>query len=315
MRNEQEYIYMVYQKGSFSKAAQALYLTQPALSIAIQKIEHEIGMPLFDRNQKPLGLTEAGRIYIEKLRQMRILEDELESQLMDLTSMNSGNVRIGGSSYMLSCIVAPVLLQFKKKYPGINLDIVEAGAYELKEMLRDQKLDMTFISRQEKEDPFICHPAFRDTLLLAVPAGLPVSRGLEPFAMTWRDVQNKRHLEPDCPCIDLVPFKEIPFILLEPKYNLRQRSEGFFRESGIAPYVIVEVAQLVTAYALEQAGIGATIVPDRAVIRPDPNSVFYKLPYAQTARLLYIVTHERSYVSLATKHFIDMFDAYYNPKE
>ena len=46
MRNELEYIYLVYQKGSFTKAAQALYLTQPALSIAIQKIENEIGMPL-----------------------------------------------------------------------------------------------------------------------------------------------------------------------------------------------------------------------------------------------------------------------------
>lgn len=313
MRNEQEYIYMVYQKGSFSKAAQALYLTQPALSIAIQKIEHEIGMPLFDRNQKPLGLTEAGRIYIEKLRQMRILEEELDSQLMDLTSMNTGHVRIGGSSYMVSCIVAPVLLQFKKKYPGIKVDIVESGAYELKEMLRDQKLDLTFISRQEKEDPFVCYPAFQDLLLLAVPAVFPVHQGLEDFALTWEDVRAKRHLDPDHPCVDLQAFRNISFIVLETKYNLRRRTEAFFKEAGISPYISMEVAQIVTTYALVQAGLGAAFVPDRAVVRPDPNTIFYKLPYAQTTRTLYIVTHNRSYISLATKHFIDMFDSYYNP--
>ena len=54
MKQEMQYIYQVYQSGSFSKAAQALYLTQPALSIAIQKVEAEIGMPLFIRDKKPM---------------------------------------------------------------------------------------------------------------------------------------------------------------------------------------------------------------------------------------------------------------------
>ena len=65
MQNELIYIETVWQKGSFSKAAQALYLTQPALSLAIQKVENEIGMPLFDRSKKPLALTEAGQIYLD----------------------------------------------------------------------------------------------------------------------------------------------------------------------------------------------------------------------------------------------------------
>lgn len=56
MKQEMQYIYQVYESGSFSKAAQALYLTQPALSIAIQKVEAEIGMPLFIRDKKPVGI-------------------------------------------------------------------------------------------------------------------------------------------------------------------------------------------------------------------------------------------------------------------
>ena len=76
MESEMKYIYTVYQKGSFAKAAQSLYLTQPALSIAVQKVEARIGMPLFDRGQKPLKLTSAGEIYIEKIEEILHIEKE-----------------------------------------------------------------------------------------------------------------------------------------------------------------------------------------------------------------------------------------------
>lgn len=315
MRNEQEYIYMVYQKGSFSKAAQALYLTQPALSIAIQKIENEIGMPLFDRNQKPLGLTEAGHIYIEKLKQMRMLENELNSQLLDLTSMNTGNVRIGATSYMISCILPPVLLRFKNKYPGVNLDIVEAGAYELKEQLRDQKLDITFISQMGKETQFSSYPAFQDRLILAVPAALPVNAELKELAMTSEDIQAGRHREDTRPSVDLKRFENVPFILLESKYNLRRRTDAFFQEAGTYPSVSMEVAQIVTAYALAQAGIGVTFIPDRAVVKNHRDTVFYKLSYPQAVRDMSIITNKRSYISCAARYFIDMFTAYYRDRD
>ena len=95
MKQEMQYIYQVYQSGSFSKAAQALYLTQPALSIAIQKVEAAIGMPLFIRDKKPLELTDAGKVYIEKVKQIMHLESELSKELSDLSSLNIGSLVFG----------------------------------------------------------------------------------------------------------------------------------------------------------------------------------------------------------------------------
>ena len=89
MQPEMKYIYTVYQCGSFSKAAEKLFLTQPALSISVQKVEHEVGMPLFNRDKKPLELTEAGMIYIQKIEQIQHLEQELAMQLNDLTDLLS----------------------------------------------------------------------------------------------------------------------------------------------------------------------------------------------------------------------------------
>ena len=118
MQQEMKYIYTVYQKGSFSKAAESLYMTQPALSISIQKVETEIGMPLFNRDKKPLELTEAGKLYIEKIRQIMHLENELAQQLGDLTSLKTGNLRVGGSHYFNSYILPPVIADFKKNGPA-----------------------------------------------------------------------------------------------------------------------------------------------------------------------------------------------------
>ncbi|WP_158408090.1 LysR family transcriptional regulator, partial [Fusobacterium nucleatum] len=65
MHNEMLYIYTIYKEGSFSKAAEKLYLTQSALSMAIQKIERELNTPLLDRSKRPVSLTLAGEIYIK----------------------------------------------------------------------------------------------------------------------------------------------------------------------------------------------------------------------------------------------------------
>jgi len=311
MRNEQEYIYTVYQKGSFSKAAQALYLTQPALSLAIQRVENETGVPLFDRTQKPLRLTEAGRLYIESLEKMKVLEEELSSRLHDLSSMNTGHVRIGATSYLLSCILPPVMLRFKKCYPGVKLDIVEAGSYELRERLRNQQLDITFISHWSKDMDFATYSGFQDRILLAVPASLPINEGLQSFALTSEDVANEVHLKENWPSVDLAAFRDTPFVLMETNYNLRTRVDSFFQQSGFEPNICLEVSQIVTAYALARAEIGATFIPDRVVARDCGDLVFYKLGLPLATRNMRIATNERSYLSVAAKKFIEMFAEYY----
>ena len=180
MQQEMKYIYTVYQKGSFSKAAESLYMTQPALSISIQKVETEIGMPLFNRDKKPLELTEAGKLYIEKIRQIMHLENELAQQLGDLTSLKTGNLRVGGSHYFNSYILPPVIADFKKKWPGIDLQLTEAGSNELLDMLKEDLIDLTFNCTPDPHDKLRRVPGFKDTILLAVSTRFPVNDHLPP---------------------------------------------------------------------------------------------------------------------------------------
>ena len=94
---EMLYVYTIWQQGSFSKAAEKLYLTQPTLSMAIRKLEKELGVPLFDRKHHPLKLTEAGEIYLDTARKIRQLEREQTQKLQDIQNLVTGTIRLGGT--------------------------------------------------------------------------------------------------------------------------------------------------------------------------------------------------------------------------
>ena len=84
MFDGKEYVYAVYEEKSFSKAAQKLYITQPALSTAIKKVEKKIGSPIFDRSTSPIGLTPSGEVYIDAIEKLFALEQNTINQLNNL---------------------------------------------------------------------------------------------------------------------------------------------------------------------------------------------------------------------------------------
>ena len=143
MKQEMEYIYEIYRQGNIMKAADKLFISQPALSMALRRTEEELGVRLFDRGTRPMRLTEAGRIYIRAIEKMQVLEHELDDRLSDLSELRSGVLRIGGSHYINSCILAPVLTRFHERYPGIRIEITEDSSAALSELLREHKIDLT----------------------------------------------------------------------------------------------------------------------------------------------------------------------------
>lgn len=305
------YIYTVYKKRSFSKAAKELYMTQPALSIAIQKVEKEVGMPLFDRSKKQLELTDAGKIFIQKIHEIQELEDELEMCLNDLSQSKTGHLHIGGTHYLNSYIFTPVLALFQAKWPGIQLSLTEAGSFELLTMLAEHEIDLTLNSTASANDAFERIPAFCDTILLAVPSSYPENDSLKEFALSSKEIVRNRHIKKDFPAVDLKKFTSVPFILLTEENNLYYRCHALFVENQMEPYVYLQVSQLVTAYHLARSGIGATFTSSRLVAESHDNMYYYKLSSPLTFRVFDITTCKGRYKSNAAKAFIQLFQEYY----
>lgn len=306
MHQEMEYIFEVYKEKNFTRAAEKLYITQPALSMAIQKVEERLGVPVFDRSTRPLSLTDAGEAYIRHILHVKQLETELNQKIQDIRELNTGALRIGGSHYLNAYILPPVLAAFAQKYPRIEINLVEASSAELAEQLRQQEIDLTFHCSPEFIQDFERYPAFCDNILLAAPKDLDCC-SVPSAVLSATQVMSGRHLEKDCPSVPLAQFQKVPFILLTKGNNLYERSVRMFEEAGFAPVTRMRLSQLVTACHLAGAGIGATFVSDRLISAHMTDLNYYRIDSELTARQFYILLPKRKYVSAAVHRFIESF--------
>ncbi len=306
MEQNMQYIYQVYRDGSFTRAAENLYLTQPALSIAIRREEEMIGAELFDRSRRPLELTQAGEAYIRTIEHIQYLESELERELGDLRDLRAGRLHIGGTHYLNCFLLADILAGFSKMYPGIHLEVTEDSSNRLAEALENRDLDLTFSCDSDLLNHFEHQPAFCDHILLAISKDTPLPQMLADRALTTGDILAGRHLSAACPGIPLECFRDIDFILLSPGNNLYHRSVQMFQEAGFTPKIKMNLAQLVTAFRFAEHGLGAAFISDRLICSiPSDRMLFFPIDSHLAERLFYILLPRRNYTAHAVKAFVD----------
>lgn len=308
MQQDMRYVYEIYRQKSFSKAAQALFITQPALSIAIGKLEASIGMALFDRSTRPISLTPAGRIYLSAIERTRALEQDLRHQLDDIRELRTGTITIGSSHFINACILPDVLTQFNRQFPQVKLNLLEGSSHAMARMLEQREIDLTFSCDETVVQAFTSTPVFSDIILLAIPqdATIPVhSEQYERARLTAADILAGRHLAPDCPVADLKDFAQEPFILLRNGNNLHDRAMHFFREAGIEPSIKMELSQMATACRLAEAGFAATFLSDRLITSAGSRLYFYRLPYPESHRTFHALTSPKRYLPEAVKAFLE----------
>ena len=296
MELEKKYIYQVYQCGSFSKAAEALFITQPALSIAIKKVEQEIGAAIFNRSQRPLTLTSIGELYLQHIKKEMLLEQQLKQQIDDIHGLKSGDLKIGGTHYMNAYL-----------YPNINITMAETSSDMLIEMLKNNELDFTFSCDEDVVQEFDSYPTFSDHILLAVPQAFALSDKLLEESLSAIEVRHGIHLSEKCPSVDLQQFTDYSFIRIDAHVNLGMRTLKMFEEAEILPRIKVKVPQLVTAFQLAEHGIGATFISDKLVTGNETSLRFFKLQSKQAERKYSLLLPHNVYVPNAVIEFIKLF--------
>jgi DNA-binding transcriptional LysR family regulator len=127
--------------GSFTQSAEALFLTQPALSRSIKALEDELGQPLFDRVGRRSVLTPFGEDVLQRARQLVFDADELAGSGRQMSEGRSGTVRIGLGSGPGAMLMTPLLLTMAKSHPAIHLDIARGHTDVLTRRLRERELD------------------------------------------------------------------------------------------------------------------------------------------------------------------------------
>jgi DNA-binding transcriptional LysR family regulator len=158
----------VVKERSFTRAAEKLYRTQPAISLAIQRLENELGERLLDRSGRDLALTEAGKLVYDCARRQENLQRELSNQLAELRNKAIGRLVVGANESMTFYLL-PHLCQFRHEYPKIKLVVQRSRSTELPDHLAAGDVDFGIVSYRPDDERFDSIPIYTDHLSFVVP--------------------------------------------------------------------------------------------------------------------------------------------------
>ena len=307
MRKVVSYIFAVYKEGSFSKAAEKLFVSQPALSLIIKKEEQRIGMPIFERKTNPLKLTAVGKQYLEIEKKIALLEEEFENHIKQYNNTQQETLNIGSSAFFCANYLPSLIGGFTTKYSSYSVNTVEGSGRELIQQLRTGNLN--FIIEVENHDANIYNSIKIDKefIILAVPSFYYVNEQLEKYALRRNDIVTGKFLNTEIKGISFKYFNDVPFILLKKGNDLFHRAQNMFKRSGINPKIVMYLDQVQTAYFAAKDGNGATFIRANLLNYTEPTDklIFYKINSNLAERNVYLVYKKASKLKESENNFIN----------
>lgn len=253
--NQKHYTYVktVAEEGSFSRAAEKLFISQPSLSQYIQRIELQYGVPLFNRSHNTVSLTAAGVIYLQFGQNILEMEQDIFQKVEDLKTLKRGHLRIGTAPYRDCVFLAPAIHKFNQLYPGIEIKLQEMGQNETENRLAAGEIDVAITMPPRRMTGFRFTELFHERLLLAIAP--------DHWFFKVNEVSIYK-TEKDYPTIHLADMAECGFILLTNRRILRNLEEATCKAAGFNPKVILETKGIESVHAMAAAGLGATFLPE-----------------------------------------------------
>lgn len=152
---------------SFSRAAEKLLRTQPAVSLAVQRLEHELGEKLIDRSAKELLLTDAGRIVLDHARRFENVESELKNALAELRDNSAGRLVIGANESTTLYLLRHIQ-RYRKRYPRVKIQVRRSLSSEIPGRLIEGDLELGVISYEPADDRLVSRVIYTDHLAFVV---------------------------------------------------------------------------------------------------------------------------------------------------
>lgn len=252
-----QYILKVAQMGSITRAAEALFLTQPALSHLIAKVEREEGFKIFDRSTNPISLTYAGERYLATIRRIIELGDQLHEEISDISSHKRGKLIIGIPSSRATCLLPRILPEYLRCYPNVEVQTVEGNFRRLTDAVRKGQVDFAVLPHLDGLAEFRCIDLFEDELFLVTQKD-----ALPPSAYDLDKDGNR--------VIRLAELKNYPFILTTNGHGIRNAINVLFEYHGMKPRIFMETDHNEIAFGLAAAGIGAAIIAGMMMVPLHP---------------------------------------------
>ena len=252
------YFLAVAEELHFRKAAEKLFIPQPGLSRQIKQMEQDLGVTLFERNNRRVALTKTGD-YLQKELQINLknLEDILAHSKL-IHHGKEGHLTLGFVGSAMLQIIPAILKQFNSKFPKVMFKLEEMDNQKQIEGLLSQEIDVGFVRLERVPRSLEIHTVLKETFCLVLPKNHPV---------------NKRNFK------NLSQFKDSPFILFDPEYSASyyEKVMQIFDGCGFAPIISHNTIHASSIYKLVENNLGVSIVPKSLQFGYDMNVKFIEL--------------------------------------
>jgi LysR family hydrogen peroxide-inducible transcriptional activator len=279
------YFVAVAELGHFTRAAERCYVAQPSLSQQISKLEKELGKPLFDRLGRVVRLTDAGRALYEQAVSILASVEEAKRHVADGSGEQGGVVAVGAIPTVAPFLLPAVASAFQRRFRGSRVILFEdLTAHVIDGCLRGE-LDVGVLALPVSDTRLHMEPLFEEELLLALPAGHPLTKKRR---VTIEDLNGQA------------------FILLSEMHCLGQQIVAFCNQESCSPFMVCRSAQLLTVQELVSVGHGISLLPAMACDSDrHPRRVYRRLTGPAPTRTLALIWHKQRYQQPPVRHFID----------
>ena len=271
--------------GSLSRAARHLSLSQPSLTVQIQRLEAHLGLPLFDRHGRGVTLTEAGKTLYPRAR--RILDDvrETEETIRRELADGAGTLSVGAIPTIAPYVLPAAVQRLRVRHAAMRVMLREDYSAVLARLLLEGSLDVVIAALPYAFDHLETEVLGTDALVVAVPASHAAARAGR---------------------ITLAQLRDAPSVTLDPAHCLGEQVAGFCSSRQVSPSVVCRSAQLATVLELVGAGVGVSIVPAMAATRHNtPQCAYVPLAEHSLERQIVAVWRRGAARSAQANAFVD----------
>ena len=277
---------MVVEKKSFSKAAKALFLTQPAVSFQIQMLEEHYGTRLFDRVSRNIILTEAGELLYKYATEMSDMQDSLEKDMQELNNTILGRLRIGASITIGTHILPPLLKQYQALYPELRTEVTIGKSAVIEQHILENKIDIGLIENQSEHPDINVLPFMEDYMQAIVAPD-------HPFAKYSQ--------------VTLEQLAQYPFLMWEKGSAGREILDACFALEQITVHPLWESASTQAIVRGVAEGLGVAVLPCLLVRKNIEEHTVKMIPFPQPlTRKLNLIWHRSKYLTDNMNAFIEL---------
>ncbi|QNH55348.1 LysR family transcriptional regulator [Selenomonas timonae] len=277
-----EYFQMASRLKNITRAAERLRVSQPNITVAIKKLEGELGIQLFDRSQKQLSLTPEGAVFLGRVEvALRNIQDAV-LEVNDYKQLQKGTIKIGIPPMMGAYLFPKIFSSFQRRYSHLDVYLHEEGSVAIREQLERDELDFGIIIIPDTSPNLQLLPMARSQIVCCVPEDSDLAARK---AITLQDIEDH----------NLIMLKEGSF--------LRQTMLQKMKTAGFTPNIVLESNQVVTIMGLVASGVGNAFLLDM-IVRDTPG--IRAIPLATPVYVDVGLAWKRDrYISRAAQSFIE----------